>query len=82
MEPLATELLHEVKQQSKRWFMAFIIMLGLFFVTNIAWLIAWNLPTEKTATTVTQSSENDGINNYADDGSVINDKADSKNNDN
>lgn len=82
MEPLATELLHEVKQQSKRWFMAFIIMLGLFFVTNIAWLIAWNLPTEKTTTTVTQSSENDGINNYADDGSAINDKADSKNNDN
>lgn len=81
MEPLATELLHEVKQQSKRWFMAFIIMLGLFFVTNIAWLIAWNLPTEKTTTTVTQSSENDGINNYADDGSTINDKADSKNND-
>lgn len=82
MEPLATELLHEVKQQSKRWFTAFIIMLGLFFVTNIAWLIAWNLPTEKTTTTVTQSSEDDGVNNYADDRSIINDKADSKNNDN
>ena len=82
MEPLATELLHEVKQQSKRWFMAFIIMLGLFFVTNIAWLIAWNLPTEEATTTVTQSSEDDGVNNYADDGSTINDKADSKNNDN
>ena len=41
---LASELLHEVKAISKRWFVLFLIALLLLFGTNMAWLYAWNLP--------------------------------------
>lgn len=30
---LATELLHEIKSQSKKWFVAFIVVLILWFIT-------------------------------------------------
>ena len=36
-ESLASELLHEVKATSKRWFMLFIICLIMLFATNLAW---------------------------------------------
>lgn len=49
---LASELLHEVKATSRRWFVLFLITLLLLFGTNMAWLYAWNLPVEET--TVTQ----------------------------
>lgn len=39
---LATELLREVRGQSKRWFIGFIICLILLFASNMAWLYAWN----------------------------------------
>lgn len=45
-DTLAVDCLKEIKAQSKRWFIAFITMLLLFFATNIAWLYFWNLPTE------------------------------------
>ena len=45
---LATALLRELKQESKRRFILIIILLLLFFGTNLAWLIAWNLPSEET----------------------------------
>jgi hypothetical protein len=48
---LALELLHEVKRTSKRWFILFIVVLVLFFATNLAWLYAWTLPIEETTTT-------------------------------
>ena len=38
---LATELLHELKSTSRRWFILFIIMLLLLFATNISWAVAW-----------------------------------------
>lgn len=50
---LASELLHEVKATSKRWFILFIIALLMLFGTNMAWLYAWNLPTEETVTELT-----------------------------
>lgn len=43
---LASELLREVKSQSKRWFIAFIVCLSILCVTNVIWLYAWTLPAE------------------------------------
>lgn len=36
---LALEMLKELKKSSKRWFIAFIIVLVMLFATNIGWLI-------------------------------------------
>lgn len=49
-ESLATELLHEVKTQAKRWFMAFIIVLLLWFATIGAFLWYISLPVEEIST--------------------------------
>lgn len=43
-DSLASELLHLVKTQARRWFIAFIVVLIMLFATNLAWLYAWNLP--------------------------------------
>lgn len=59
---LATELLHTLKTSCKRLFIAFIIVLIMLFASNIAWLYAWNLPSEET--TITQDSGDNGDNNY------------------
>lgn len=61
---LATELLHEVKKTSQRYFILFIITLVMLFVTNALWLYAWTLPVEET--TITQESEDNGSNRYID----------------
>lgn len=54
---LAMELLHQLKSNMRKWFIAFIIVLIMFFASNIAWLYAWNLPTENTTTTYDADSE-------------------------
>jgi|GEM_PF-5449639 hypothetical protein len=46
-DSLASELLHLVKTQARRWFIAFIVVLIMLFATNLAWLYAWNLPSEE-----------------------------------
>lgn len=70
-ESLASELLHEVKATSKRWFILFIICLIMLFATNLAWLYAWNLPDEETTTEIT--SDNGSNANYVDGvGDIIN----------
>ena len=61
---LASELLHEIKATSRRWFVLFLITLLLLFGTNMAWLYAWNLPVEETA--VTQELDNASHDNYID----------------
>lgn len=38
-ETLATEMLHEIKAQSKRWFIISIILLVALVGSNVAWLI-------------------------------------------
>lgn len=70
-ESLASELLHEVKATSKRWFILFIVCLIMLFATNLAWVYAWNLPDEETTTEITS---NNGSNaNYVDGvGDIIN----------
>ena len=54
-ERLATELLHELKAQSKRWFIAFCIMVGVEVLTIIGLVggFLWynTLPADKTVTT-------------------------------
>ena len=45
---LASELLSELKRESKRRFILLIICIILLFVSNMSWLIAWNLPSEET----------------------------------
>ena len=48
---LATEVLREAKAQSKRRDIIIIVFLIIFFLNNLAWIIAWNLPTEERQTT-------------------------------
>lgn len=63
---LATELLHEVKRTSKRYFILFVITLVILFLTNALWLYAWTLPVEEVTTTVDQDSQDNGVNTYID----------------
>ena len=41
---LASELLRELKLESQRRFVLLLICLALLFLSNMAWLVAWNLP--------------------------------------
>lgn len=45
-QTLATELLHELKAQSKRWFIAFVVTLILWFVTIGIFIWYVSLPIE------------------------------------
>lgn len=65
---LATELLHEVRKTSKRWFIMWIITMVLLFITNLAWLYAWCLPTETITTEL--SADNDSNAVYSEKGDV------------
>jgi len=56
VENLASEILHELKLESKRRFVLLIVTISLLFISNLAWLVAWNLPDE----TVTESYELQG----------------------
>lgn len=58
-ESLATELIKEVKAQSKRWFIAFLIVLGLWFGTVAGFIWYLSLPVDE----VTIENE-DGNANY------------------
>lgn len=58
---LATELIRELKSTSKRWFIAFIVVLSLWFATIGGFIIYLSLPVEET---VTQDADDNGNNNY------------------
>ena len=74
---LAMELLHQIKSNTKKWFIAFIIVLVMFFASNLAWLYAWNLPVENTTTTYDADSEYSGNAIINDSGEVnVNGKSD------
>lgn len=55
---LATELLHEIKATSRRWFLAFIIMAIVEVATIVGFLLYISLPVEEEFYTVTQDSDN------------------------
>ena len=57
---LATELLHELKASAKRWFVAFIVVLCLWFATIGAFLWYISLPVE--VESVEQQSDNNSSN--------------------
>ena len=59
---LATELLHEVKASSKRWFIAFIVVLSLWFITIAGFVWYISLPVEVSDTQVEQQSDNNSNN--------------------
>ena len=57
---LATELMHELKAASKRWFIAFLVVLGLWFATIGAFIWYISLPVEETTTTdIAQEADDD-----------------------
>lgn len=79
---LASEVIHEQKIANNRMFVAFIITLFMLFLSNIAWLIAWNLPTYKSET-VTVDSIDGNANYIGNDGDIANGESNStKNNEN
>lgn len=59
-ESLASELLHELKATSKRWFMAFIIVVVLWFTTIGIFIWYVSLPTDSVV--IEQESENASYN--------------------
>ncbi len=56
-ETLATELLHEIKASSKRWFIAFCIMVGVELATIAGFLWYVSLPVEEYTEEYTQEAE-------------------------
>ena len=58
-ENLATELLHEVRKQSKRWFIAFIIMVAVELATIFSFMWYISLPVEDVKV---ESSDNGNAN--------------------
>ena len=62
---LAMEMLRELKKSSKRWFIAFIIVLLMLFATNMGWMLyegQFETVTETEETIV--DSEDNGIATY------------------
>jgi len=46
-ETLASELLHQIKMNARRWFIAFCIMIGIEILTIAGFLWYISLPTEE-----------------------------------
>lgn len=62
MDNLATELLREIKQESRRRFIIILILIVALVGSNIAWLIAWNLPSEEVSESYElQGDENSNV---------------------
>ena len=59
-ETLATELIHELKAQSKRWFIAFLVILALWFGTIGIFIWYISLPIEEYS--IDQDSDNSSRN--------------------
>ena len=57
-ETLATEILHELKASCKRWFIAFVIVLVLWFATIGVFIWYISLPIEYDTFTIEQTQDN------------------------
>lgn len=57
-ENLATELLREVKESAKRWFIAFLVMVGVEVATIVGFLWYISLPVEEVNTEYQQEIDN------------------------
>lgn len=69
-DSLASELLHEIKAESKRRFILLIICISLLFLSNLAWLIAWNLPSDEVTETYDLQGEDNANVFYNGEGEV------------
>ena len=70
MDNLATEILHELKVQCKRYFIMMIIVIILLFASNLAWLYAWNLPDNDVSESYELQGQDDANVVYNDSGEV------------
>lgn len=70
MDNLASEILHELKAQTRRTFILLIITVILLFASNIAWLVAWNLPDKEVSESYELQGEDDANVVYNDSGEV------------
>lgn len=64
-ESLAMEMLRELKQNSRRWFIIAIIELVLLVGSNIAWLVyqsQYETVSDETTTEYSQEADTDGNN--------------------
>ena len=61
-ESLATEMLRELKANSKRWFIISIVELVLLLFTITLFIAYLNTPVEDTETTYTQEADTQGQN--------------------
>lgn len=61
-ETLAIELLHEIKKSAHRWFVAFLVMVGLEIVTVVGFIWYITLPVDEVQTTVEQRADDRGFN--------------------
>ena len=63
-DTLATEMLKEIKATSKRWFIAFIVTLCLWFATVVGFILYeyYSLPVDEVTTTYEQESDNESKN--------------------
>ena len=59
---LASELLHELKAVSKRWFIAFLVMVGLEIVTIAGFMWYNTLPVEGEEYTIEQDATDRSFN--------------------
>ena len=79
---LATELMHELKMTSKRWFIAFLVVLGLWFATIGAFIWYISLPVEEaTSTEIAQEADDDSYNQIVG-GDFVGGKTESSSNEN
>ncbi len=64
MDSLATEMLKELKSNTRRWFIAFVIVLVLWFMTIGLFIAYINQPVEETVTYTqdADSQDNSSIN--------------------
>ena len=67
---LASEIIHEQKVANKRMFIILIVVLAMFFVSNLAWLVAWNLPDSKTVQSYEMTGEDNANVVYNEEGDV------------
>jgi flagellar basal body-associated protein FliL len=67
---LASEIIHEQKVANKRMFIILMVVLTMFFVSNLAWLVAWNLPDSKTVQSYEMAGEDNANVVYNEEGDV------------
>lgn len=72
-EVLVSELVRDMKNQSKRWFVAFLVTLSALIVTNLYWIYQWN-----SYDYVSQGGEGYNYYNADVEGDIVNGAADSQ----